>query len=214
MWRYNPIWVFEIAGQMTCLAAIMPSNAAGVDYLLQHINLLLSMRLRNLSLPAGRGSFKSSMHTPLNEKPRAHATESMHMHSEDSTHTRLSLIRFRGTKNNGAIRVGAPPASRRLAYTVLDGSSFQVSNLENFHDTMRQLHEVACYAVNICLSWEDRLSISLVPKEVYCNRARPQILEILKERIVGEDREVICLCRESSLTDHQHTAINLRIPGD
>lgn len=39
MWRYNPIWVFEIAGQMTCLAAIMSSNAAGVNYLLQHIVL-------------------------------------------------------------------------------------------------------------------------------------------------------------------------------
>lgn len=108
-----PYGSLKIVGQRTCLAAIMPSNAAGVDHLLQCIHLLLAMQLRNSCLPAGRGISKSSVHAPLNGKPRAHATESMHMHSEDSTHTRLSLIRFRGTKTNGEIRADTPPASCR-----------------------------------------------------------------------------------------------------
>jgi hypothetical protein len=33
MWGYNSIWASEFTGQMTCLAAVLSSNAAGVDYL-------------------------------------------------------------------------------------------------------------------------------------------------------------------------------------
>jgi hypothetical protein len=53
-------------------------------YVLQYLDLLQAVQLRNSNLPAGRDISNPSVHAPLNEKPQVHTTESMHMQSEDS----------------------------------------------------------------------------------------------------------------------------------
>jgi hypothetical protein len=85
-------------------------------YVLQYLDLLQAMQLRNSNLPAARSISNPSVHAPLNEKPQAHAMESMHMHSEDSNlyaAYKAEPYKVSGNEDQRWNQSRAPPASCR-----------------------------------------------------------------------------------------------------